>query len=246
MAQNVSIIIPTLNEESALPRLLNSLTRQSYSAKIQIIVVDGGSSDQTVELARGYRSKLDDLHIIQTSKGLPHQRNLGASKAKYHHLIFIDADSSLSKKFLHCLYSSRQASSNEPYIGMPLILPDRFDLLDYVFAAAAYTVFMATRFTAPIVTGMCIVTTRANHKSVGGFDERAVYADDIQYGIESYRRGARYHLFFRARAFSSARRGRELGRTKVGMIWVSWYRSIIKNGPITDKEAYDYKFGHFK
>lgn len=246
MAQNVSLIIPTLNEQTMLPRLLNSIGAQKYEARIQVIVVDGGSSDKTVEQARQLKSKLDDLEIIETQRGLSRQRNMGASRAKYPHIIFVDADSTLPPSFLKRLYSNKKASSNKPYVSIPLLLPDKLNFLDYVFAASGYLFFLRHKFSNPIVTGMCLITTKSNHDIVGGFDEKAIYGEDIQYGIESFQKGAKYHIFMRAHLFTSARRGRELGRVKVGRTWLAWYRSVIKDGTVPDKADYDYKFGHFK
>jgi len=246
MAQNVSVIIPTLNEQTFLPKLLASLAAQRYEAKLQIIVVDGGSSDKTLEVAKAFKGKIDDLEIITSARGLSHQRNVGASKSKYSHLVFLDADVVLAPKFLQKLYGSKNALSTKPYIGIPLILPDRLNLLDYCFTMGAYIFFLLNRFTHPIVTGMCLVTTQENHKQVGGFNERAAYAEDIQYGLDSAKKGARYHVFLNAHVFASARRGRELGRVKLARIWLGWYHSIIKHGAVTDKSLYDYKYGRFQ
>ncbi|MCG2796579.1 MAG: glycosyltransferase family 2 protein [Actinomycetia bacterium] len=53
-APDVSVVVPTLNSEKTLPRCLESVTRQEYGGAIEIIVADGGSTDGTVSIARGY------------------------------------------------------------------------------------------------------------------------------------------------------------------------------------------------
>ena len=66
----ISIIIPTLNEAAMLPRLLDGLRRQG--APCEIIVVDGGSDDGTIELAREAGVKIlrsDPGRGLQLSKG---------------------------------------------------------------------------------------------------------------------------------------------------------------------------------
>jgi glycosyltransferase involved in cell wall biosynthesis len=48
----ISIIIPTLNEERSLPSLLNAIGQQG--ADYEVIVVDGGSQDRTLDIARDH------------------------------------------------------------------------------------------------------------------------------------------------------------------------------------------------
>ncbi|MBI5614637.1 glycosyltransferase family 2 protein [Candidatus Gottesmanbacteria bacterium] len=90
--QLFSIIIPTLNEEKFLPKLLQSLVEQS-NKDFEVIVVDGKSKDKTVEVARRYEKKLPSLRVIASDKAsLPYQRNLGAKNAKGEWYVFVDAD----------------------------------------------------------------------------------------------------------------------------------------------------------
>ena len=87
----ISIVIPTLNEsgyiESTL-MCLETLRQQGH----EVIVVDGGSQDETVELAK---SKVDK--VIQTTPGRAHQMNVGASHATGDILWFIHADTQVSE-----------------------------------------------------------------------------------------------------------------------------------------------------
>ena len=88
----MSIIIPTLNEEKRLPRLLKSIKKQSFS-DYEIIVADGGSKDKTTEFAKKQGCKV-------TSGGSPAKaRNSGAKIAHGDLLLFLDADVVLSEGF---------------------------------------------------------------------------------------------------------------------------------------------------
>ncbi|MBV9125858.1 MAG: TIGR04283 family arsenosugar biosynthesis glycosyltransferase [Planctomycetes bacterium] len=82
----VSIIIPTLNEESCLAETLASLRVQHPR---EIIVVDGGSQDATCRLAQNA-----DL-VLQGPVGRARQMNLGAARASGEVLLFVHADCSL-------------------------------------------------------------------------------------------------------------------------------------------------------
>ena len=89
----LSVIIPTLNEEELLPLLLRELHNRK-SAETEIIVADGGSTDNTLDLIR---DKADQ--IIHSNPGRAAQMNAGALCAKGKFLWFLHADSSISFEF---------------------------------------------------------------------------------------------------------------------------------------------------
>src|SRR5687768_16358333 len=87
----VSIIIPTYNEDRNIERHLRSIKAQSYP-NCEAIVVDDGSIDNTVALAKKYTSKVFPRKHAERSV----QRNFGASKAKGQYVVFLDADMELT------------------------------------------------------------------------------------------------------------------------------------------------------
>ncbi len=91
----VSIIIPAFNEEKVIERLLKSIKEQSYT-NIEIIVIDDGSSDKTVEIAKKYTKNVYKRTHAERSV----QRNFGARKSKGIILVFLDADMELTVKVI--------------------------------------------------------------------------------------------------------------------------------------------------
>jgi len=83
----ISVIVPTLNEGKYIGNLLASLKRQSFK-DFEVIVVDGGSSDETIPLAKQYNSKVLVKHGL---KEFP-SRNEGAKIACGEILLFTGAD----------------------------------------------------------------------------------------------------------------------------------------------------------
>jgi glycosyltransferase involved in cell wall biosynthesis len=84
----ISIIIPTLNEERSLPSLLDAVCRQG--AEYEVIVVDGGSQDRTLEIAR--------RHGVRTLSSPPGRGKgicIGAAASCGEVLFFLHADSTL-------------------------------------------------------------------------------------------------------------------------------------------------------
>ncbi|MCK5465922.1 glycosyltransferase family 2 protein, partial [Candidatus Parcubacteria bacterium] len=90
----LSIIIPTKNEEEYLPKLLESIKKQTFK-DYEIIVADNKSTDKTRKIAIKYKCKI-------VRGGLPGKaRNGGAKVARGDILLFLDADTELkSKDFL--------------------------------------------------------------------------------------------------------------------------------------------------
>lgn len=90
----VSVIIPTYNEERNIKRLLLSIKKQTLAKEVEAIVVDDGSKDKTVEIAKKFCKKVYQRSHAERSV----QRNFGATHAGGNYLMFIDADMELTPK----------------------------------------------------------------------------------------------------------------------------------------------------
>lgn len=92
----LSIIIPFRNEETTLPLVLDSLAAQRSAPPFELILVDGHSSDRSVEVIRSHPlSRLADVRILTSApnrEGMNHARNDGARAARAHILLFMQAD----------------------------------------------------------------------------------------------------------------------------------------------------------
>lgn len=91
----VSVIIPVYNEEKVIAECLKSLLDQSYKDQ-EIIVIDDGSTDKTVDVIKSYPVRL----LQQNHLGPGAARNLGANKAIGEILVFVDADMTFDKDFI--------------------------------------------------------------------------------------------------------------------------------------------------
>jgi rSAM/selenodomain-associated transferase 2 len=91
MNQNISIIIPALNEADTLKTVLDSV---AGSAVEEVIVVDGGSEDGTAERARSYGAR-----VVEAPRGRATQMNAGAQIAQGDILLFLHADTCLPTAF---------------------------------------------------------------------------------------------------------------------------------------------------
>ena len=91
----LTIIIPTLNEDFLLGRLLERLLTASNKA-VEIIVVDGGSTDRTAAIAESFH-----VQFVQCEASRAKQMNLGAKLAKGNMLYFVHADTVPPKSYFN-------------------------------------------------------------------------------------------------------------------------------------------------
>ncbi len=89
----ISVIIPALNEEKALPETLCQLLRQRGA--YEVIVVDGGSGDRTCEIVHEVTCRDRRVRLLTAPKGRASQMNAGAKEAKGEWLLFLHADTRL-------------------------------------------------------------------------------------------------------------------------------------------------------
>jgi glycosyltransferase involved in cell wall biosynthesis len=102
----ISVIVPVYNEKSVLENCVESLGAQTYS-NFEIVVVDDGSTDGTLEILKNLKKSLPNFNFIKQSHlGAGAARNAGAKLSKGEILVFVDADMTFDKDFLRNLTAS--------------------------------------------------------------------------------------------------------------------------------------------
>ena len=98
----LSIIIPALNEARALPATLEAVLQQR--GEFEVVVVDGGSVDDTLAIARGF----PDVRVLSAPQGRAAQMNAGAGVAQGEILLFLHADTLLPSDAVRVLNQLEQ------------------------------------------------------------------------------------------------------------------------------------------
>ena len=164
----LSIIIPILNEEEAIGKLLGHLINNSSKENIsEIIVVDGGSSDNSKLIVKQF----EQVTFLKSEKGRAKQMNTGAKNAKGNIFYFLHADSCPPKHFDQLIIDEVKIGNLAGCFKM------KFDSSHWWLKLASW--LTQYRWRACRGGDQSQFITKNLFKSLGGFDERfTVYEDN--------------------------------------------------------------------
>lgn len=174
----VSIIIPAFNEEKFLPLCLQAIAMVDWpKEQLEVIVVDNGSIDRTIQIAESFNAVVLQNH----EKNVSGLRNLGAQHATGDILAFVDADCIVSEDWLIC---------SEPYFdqkdlaawGGPPDIPEQSTWVQkaWFLVRQKQEKIQAVEW----LESMNLFVRKAIFLKVFGFDEALVTCEDVDF---SYR-----------------------------------------------------------
>lgn len=117
MTAKVSLVVPIYNTAGYLKKALTALTGQSYQ-NIEIICVDDGSTDGSLELVRAYASSDQRIKLLaQKHRGPASARNLGLDRATGKYLTFVDSDDWCEKTYVEKLLRGMEKEKADVVMG---------------------------------------------------------------------------------------------------------------------------------
>ena len=202
----LSIIIPVLNEAAHIVAMLQALGPPRERGA-EIVVVDGGSADQTIALATPLADR-----AIMSGRGRAVQMNAGAAVARGDVLLFLHADTRLPADANQIILNGL-AKSGRAWGRFDVTIEGRHPLLPIVAAAMNGR----SRLTGIATGDQAMFLTREAFNAAGGFPEIALMED-----IELARRLKRFSppLCLRARVTTSGRRWESRGVPRT--IFLMW------------------------
>ncbi len=162
----LSIIIPTLNEEQVLGR---TLARLRHRKNCEVIIVDGGSKDATLSIARQANCR-----IFSSARGRGRQMNTGAAGAQGEILLFLHADTLLPDNFPQLIHEA---------INRPAFAAGAFSLAidspSKILAAIAHLANLRSRRLHLPYGDQAYFVTRGMFMATGGFPEIDIMEDFV-------------------------------------------------------------------
>ena len=228
----MSVIIPTLNEEHHVGSLLSDIAAQTREPD-EVLVVDAGSTDRTIEVVR----RFGFVRLLEGKPPVACGRNLGGLSATGDALIFLDADVRLNEGFFDGFL--REFERRRLDVACPRYVPYRSTRMVEGFHALLNALFKVSQGVLPSGAGHCIAVRRRIFQGSRGFDPSLKF-DDIEL-IRRLARGRRFGIV-EERVFVSDRRYREQGVTRM-ILRYALMALIFALGKFAWANRIEYEFG---
>lgn len=236
----LSLVIPTLNEETCLPFLLKDLVNQT-DKNFEVIVVDAESVDNTQKKAFSFTSQLNMHFISSKRKNIAAQKNYGAEKSSGEYIIFIDADFRVPPLFISKI--KQFISRHKKNVIIPRLLPDSNSfILKLLFCFGNFLILCSQYTRRPFSSAGCLIFNKLFFKQLGGFDDTLYNAEDHEIIQRANQRGVRAVVLPDVEVVSSLRRVRTEGWLKsfFKLVYATLY--ILFKGKIK-KKIFEYEMG---
>jgi glycosyltransferase involved in cell wall biosynthesis len=229
----LSVIIPTKNEEAALPKTLEALKSQTRQPD-EVIVADAFSTDRTREIAASFGAKVID-------GGMPGPgRNQGAKVAGGDMYLFLDADMVLPKHFLEDAMSEIEAEHID--VAAVRLQPDNDSLLDHALHDVYNSYLYLVARSHPHGAGGCMFVRATSFAKAKGFDEEIVLAEDHDLVKRLHDLGCRYGILSCEPVTTSNRRMETDGRFKIAVRYAYSEWQLLRGRRLTHI-PFEYEMG---
>ena len=225
MSKEITVIIPTYNEERNIIPCLRSIFNQNLQHVDKVIIADNYSKDKTIEISKNY-----DITIVKG--GIPTvARNNGAKAAMTKYLLFIDADTKLTEDFFEKALTTFIRKKLK--VATFYIKPDPVDSFNrFLFYFYNKISFIIAKLSLPIIitAGCCILVDKSVHDIIHGFSEKMRVLEEYEY-IKQIKKHGKFNII-PIYVFTSTRRFLPGNRLKQTIILFIYYLKWLISGNI--------------
>jgi biofilm PGA synthesis N-glycosyltransferase PgaC len=191
----VTVLIPALNEDKVILRTISHLLRSDYK-NMEVLVVDDGSSDRTLELVRERAKRSKRLRVVhQENHGKAAASNFGIKHAKGEIIITADADTLFTPqtvgRFVRHFYDPRVGGvAGNVKVGNVRNPVTLWQALDYIIGIHIERTAQALLHTIVVVPGSCGAWRKQALIDAGGYSRRTL-SEDCDVTLSVQKRGYR-------------------------------------------------------
>jgi glycosyltransferase involved in cell wall biosynthesis len=186
----VSVVTPVLNAASTLELTLSSVAAQTHS-NIEHIVIDGGSSDGTIDVLQRFRSRVPLRWLSEPDSGMYSAINKGLDLAQGEVLSYLNSDDLYLPWSVERAVSALMSSGSDLVFGDVLVLSKKEGVsrgLRFQF----YPQFRPRTYAHHTMAQPTVFWRRRVSDTVGGFDESLRYGGDFEYWLRTGIAGFEY------------------------------------------------------
>lgn len=185
----ISIIIPVYNGSTHLSQAIESCLKQTYK-NIEVIIIDDGSVDNSLEIAEVFAQKDDRIKIFRNyqNRGLPYSLNRGhiVSTSKYQ--TWISDDNYFFENALQELIITLKEKSSDIVYSNYIKINEDDDYLSEVICKSVENILFGN------CIGACFLYTKEIFFKVGGYNENYFLVEDYDFWLKASLVGSFYHL----------------------------------------------------
>lgn len=208
----ISVIVPTFNEVRHIRHVLMALLEQATKRRFEIVVVDGGSTDGTLdavrEVAKVASERASVLVLEIAGASIPAALNSGISRARGHYIIRLDGHSIPPANFIEALVEAHESGRQQQIIGgrwrvragRPTLVAEAigFAVSQPLGAGNAAYRTLRTKGAQGVLVDADTVPFGSFRKelwvALGGYDENLLVSEDYDFVLRARRAGARVAL----------------------------------------------------
>lgn len=200
--KKVSVIIPILNEELYIKQCLNTCLNQDYSKNhIEFLLIDGGSTDKTLEIIETYRVHYPDTFriIYNKKKYTPYALNLGIDNSKGEYILIMASHSDYANDFITKnvellneidtdIIGGVTETKSRTTIGnaMSIVLSSKFGVGNSNFRTGGADGYVDTVF--------CGACRRETYQKYGKFNCHLLRNQDLEFNKRVVKQGGKIYL----------------------------------------------------
>jgi glycosyltransferase involved in cell wall biosynthesis len=188
---DLSVVVPCINNAGVIGEQLDALAEQRWHRPWEVVVVDNGSTDDTVAVVEQHSACLPHLQVLRApeKRSAAHARNVGVAAACGRAIAFCDADDRVGDGWLSAMGN---ALDQYPFVAARLDIaalnpPQIVQSVNNPQAQGLQQVEYPPHFCH--ASGATLGVRREAHEVVGGFDEDLPYLEDTDYCLRLQRSG---------------------------------------------------------